>query len=90
MFVRVRQGQSARGDDPEVAQFPLGAGQGPADLWEGRRPAELAEQHGDKVATAVEDLCVPFGGVVLHRPLELPSGEEMEELAEDTREKTHS
>jgi len=89
MLVRVGQGGPLRRRNPQMAELPLGAGQAPADLPEGLRPAELAEEHGDELAPTGEAPGMALRPVLLDRPLELDPGEQLQELTEDTHEAHH-
>src|SRR5574342_533910 len=89
VLVRVGQGGPLGGGDPQVAELALAAGQAPADLPEGLRPAELAEEHSHELAPGGEAPGVSFGFRLLDGPLEFEPREELEELAEHAHEPIH-
>ena len=74
---------------PRWLSLPSQAARPPADLPEGVGAAELAEEHGHTLAPAGEAAGVALRVGVLHRPLKVHPGEELEELAEHTGEATH-
>ena len=89
MLVGVGQGGAGRGGDAQVGQLAFAAGQPPADLPQGVRPAELTEQHGHELAPAGEAAGMALGPVLLDQGLKLGAREELEQLAEDAGESLH-
>lgn len=89
MFVRVGQGGAIWGRDPQVAKLPLAAGQAAANLPEGLRPAQVAEEHDHELAPGGKASDVPFGFRLLDGLLKLQVREQVEELAKHAHEPIH-
>ncbi len=75
VLIGVGQRRPRRRRNPQVAQFPLAAGQAPADFAQGVGPPQLAEQHRHKLAPAGEPARMPLGIRPLHQGMELGSWE---------------
>ena len=89
MLIGIGQAGALRGRDPQVAELALAAGQAAADLPEGLRPAQLAKEHGHKLAPGGEAAGVPFGLRGLDGLLKVEAREGLEELAEHAHEPIH-
>jgi len=77
VLIGVSEGGSAGRGDPEMPQFPLVASQAPGDLPKGMSSAELAEEHGHKLAPAGEPSSMTFGLRLFHGLLKFDSRKEL-------------
>ena len=82
MLIRLRQRRSLRRADAQVLQLPLTAPQPVDDLPQRLRPAQLTEQHADKLAPARKSLCVTLCIMFLHHPVKLYTRKQLQQLAE--------
>ena len=73
MFIGIGQGGMARRRNAQMLQLTLTASKTPGNLTEGMGPAQLAEQHGHKLAPTRESFRITFGMGFFHHVLELDS-----------------
>jgi hypothetical protein len=88
--IRVSQSGTFRGiRNSQVLEFAFTAGQAPADLAEAVGTAELAEEHGDKLAPAREAFGGVVGAMLPHGLFEFEAREELQQLRENARKSRH-
>jgi hypothetical protein len=90
VFIGIGQrGPVGRAGNPQVPQLALTGRQAIANLAQGPGPAELAKQHGHKLAPAGETAGMPFGFVLLDSLLELDAWKQLEQLRENAAYSIH-
>jgi len=73
-----KSGPARRIRNAQVFEFPLAAGQSPADLTKAMCAAELAEQHCNELPPAAEPLGGVVGAMLLNRLFEFHAREQLQ------------
>ena len=75
--------------DSQMGEFPFASGKALADLPQRVGAAQLAEQHGDKLAPTAKAAGMPLGSGLLNQQLKVGSREELENLTEHATKSIH-
>ncbi len=84
VFIGVGQSGALGGvGQSQMPQLAFAGTQAAANLAQGLRPPQMAEQHGHKLAPAGEAASVALGPVLPDGPLKLGAGKQLQHLAEN-------
>ena len=89
MFIGIGQRRTLGGDHPQMGEFPLAGGKAMADLPERVGTAQLAKQHGDKLAPRAKAAGMPLGSGLINEQLELGAREKLENLTKHATNSIH-
>jgi hypothetical protein len=90
MLIGIGQSGMAGRPDTQMFEFTFTASQTSGNLPERMGSPQLAEQHGHKLAPRTESSGMTFGFRLLDHPLELPTGKQLQYLAEHATIRIHS
>jgi len=75
--------------DSQMGEFPFASGKALADLPQRVGAAQLAEQHGDKLAPTAKAAGMPLGSRFFDEQLKLGSRKKLENLTKHATESIH-
>jgi len=77
MLINISQDRATRGSNSQMFELPLTASKAAGDLAERTGAAQLAEEHGHKLAPTGKSSGMSFGSNFFHGLLELDSRKEL-------------
>jgi hypothetical protein len=89
VLVGISQGRMAWSSNAQMLQLPLAASKASRNLTEGMGPAQLAEEHRNKLAPTWESFGMPFCMGDRNQLLELHPRKQLQQLAEYATKSIH-